>query len=1571
MKKVLFVFFLLISFLSFSQTRYIDDVFSSVNITSDVAYGQNVSILPMLQGLPPVMDTLLCDIYQPLNDTLTNRPVIILIHTGSFLPPVLNGQPTGSKTDSSIVENCKRWAKKGFVAVAMNYRLGWNPSSPSQTIRTATQLQAAYRGIHDAKAMVRYLRKTVAEDGNLYGIDDNKIIVGGQGTGAFISMGYATLDTVSELFIYPKFWDTSDPNPANHTPLIQPDFGIPGPITYGYGNLDGTDTTYYPANYPPFNFPTDVLWNFPNHPSYSSDVSMSFNLGGSLADLDWLDGGQVPHVSFHCENDPFSDIDTGVIIVPSTGDIVISNVVGSRTVVHYNTLFGNNNGFNQSGLNDTLTQLANAYNSAWSSQHGLVYDGLYVFDTPDPSSSPNAYGEMPFHQSSPWDWWDLAAYDASFAALNGAPAGYGAANSLLNNPDMSSTKGRLFLDTIQGYLNPRIYANLFGINPPVQCDLVTTINQSAPSSSSSCDGFILVTSISSASITSYSCTNSQGTVISNNNFAVNLCADVYIYNVVDNLGCTTSDTIFLGNVYGCTDTLANNYEWYANIDDGSCVYPMGCTNPVALNYDPNAIVDDGSCIVCDLVTTINQSPPSSSSSCDGFILLTSISSVPISSYSCTNSQGNSISTNNFAVNLCADTYIYSVYDSLGCSTIDTIFLGDVYGCTDSTAFNFEWYANTDDGSCIPFIYGCVDPNALNYDSLANTDDGSCCIEAFSQIGQDIYGSQMMDQAGYSVSLSGDGNTLAVGSPYSDSNGTNSGKVKLYTKIYDANLSTFTWTQIGQTIYGSYSNDQAGRSLSLSEDGNTVAIGAPFNDGNGTSSGQVKIYQNSGSYWTQIGQNIHGNYHDVLGYSLSLSNDGYSLAIGSPYSGKVWLYEKSGNYWNQIEIIYGYSYNQAGWSVSLSGDGNTLAIGSPNNHLNGYSSGMVELYEKNIFGSWSFVMNIFGQAGDRSGSSVSIDKNGNTLAIGSPDSDSNGFNSGKVKLYSKISDPNLGTWTWTQSGQTIYGGSSDQSGSSVSINADGNIVAIGSPYNSSNGYESGKVLLYENIGSYWNQIGQDINGENSQDEAGWSVSLSGDGNTVAVGLPGNSDNGSYSGKAKVMTNTAPCAGCIDPLALNFDSVAYVDDGSCIFPSGCTDPFAYNYDSLAISDDGSCLYCDLTNTFFINNNTPGNCNGFVVANSSSSNLPISYLWNTGSIQNNLIGLCPGIYTLTLTDAVGCTLEDTVFMNVIYGCTDPLALNYDPNATIDDGSCSYSSNCTSPKPTGLYAYDIIDTRAKIGWDNMNDPNCMVWKYFVRYREVGTSQWTTKSAGVGNGLCNFGLNTVTKQLLNLTPSTTYEFRMKAFYCGGTSSNYSTPVQFTTADVCPDMTNLTTTTFNGNQAKVRFNWDTTGAYTFARILLRVDTAGSAWQTAGGFGIYYPQLFVNKFGLTPGQSYRAQGRTFCDSNITAYRSPTWTAPIFWTQPGSIREEGGLSINNLDIYPNPSRDVFNITFNSDEKQALRIRILSVVGAEVYSEDRENFIGEYTKQVSLDRYGKGIYFLEIETNNGIINKKLILQ
>ena len=78
---------------------------------------------------------------------------------------------------------------------------------------------------------------------------------------------------------------------------------IPFVIPAIFGNINGTDLTYFPANTPPFNAPAPFVFNQPNNPSYSNDINMAFNLGGALADISWLEAGDVPIVSFHCEND--------------------------------------------------------------------------------------------------------------------------------------------------------------------------------------------------------------------------------------------------------------------------------------------------------------------------------------------------------------------------------------------------------------------------------------------------------------------------------------------------------------------------------------------------------------------------------------------------------------------------------------------------------------------------------------------------------------------------------------------------------------------------------------------------------------------------------------------------------------------------------------------------------------------------------------------------------------------------------------------------------------------------------------------------------------------------------------------------------------------------------------------------------------------------------------------------------------------------------------------------------------------------------------------------------------------
>jgi dienelactone hydrolase len=448
LQAILAVFFIGIGIATNAQTRYLDDVFTEVTVTSDVVYANNISILPLLQGLTPEATDLVCDIYEPTGDSVANRPVIIVAHTGSFLPAVINGQPTGTKTDSSIVEQCTRWAKKGYVAVAMTNRLGWNPSSTDQNTRTSTLLQASYRGIQDARSMIRFMRQDEA-NGNNYGIDGSKIVMGGQGTGAYIALGVATLDTSAELFL-PKFLDLTDP--ANPVPYIFP------PV---FGNIWGTDMGYIPVTDTAGNSVLDSLGNpvmapfaLPNNVGYSSDISLAFNLGGALADISWLQPGDVPIVSFHCENDPYAPIDTGDVIVPTTGDFVVE-VMGSRTVQHYSNQYLNNDVFVQAGLTDAFTTSANVNNN------GL--EGFNMFNTPTPSVTPNAFGELEEEQGSPWDWWDNTTYDVMFSAVNGAPAGYGAANSLLGNPNMSSANGNLYIDTIQGYLNPRIYVAL-GLN---------------------------------------------------------------------------------------------------------------------------------------------------------------------------------------------------------------------------------------------------------------------------------------------------------------------------------------------------------------------------------------------------------------------------------------------------------------------------------------------------------------------------------------------------------------------------------------------------------------------------------------------------------------------------------------------------------------------------------------------------------------------------------------------------------------------------------------------------------------------------------------------------------------------------------------------------------------------------------------------------------------------------------------------------------------------------------------------------------------------------------------------------
>lgn len=434
--------------LNAQNDRYLDEIFSEFNVTSNVIYGENIGIITK----EPKSEELMMDVYEPKGDSVSNRPVVLMLHTGSFLPKIYNGQPTGDKTDNAIVEACERFAKKGYVAVAINYRLGWNPESPSEDVRRSTLIQAAYRGLQDVKTAVRFLRKSVGE-GNSYGIG-NKFAVGGYGTGGYLSLALATLNNYETELLLPKFIDDSEETMATYGQAV------PYIIQSQLGNFEATDYGYHPTiDLDGDGVFQDVPLCVPNHVGYSSEVDMVFNAGGALPDISWLEAGEVPIASMHVIEDPDAPYGEGPVIVPTTGEFVIT-AHGSKLVQEKAHQLDNNDVFK--GLTTTLTD-ANYGNGSGAENAATAghddYPGLFGMILDTLSTTPTPCG-MPTVSGAPWDWWDNAVYDSIAGPIQDQSAGVMGCLATKSNLDMSETKGKAYADMLEEFFTPRVYAAL-------------------------------------------------------------------------------------------------------------------------------------------------------------------------------------------------------------------------------------------------------------------------------------------------------------------------------------------------------------------------------------------------------------------------------------------------------------------------------------------------------------------------------------------------------------------------------------------------------------------------------------------------------------------------------------------------------------------------------------------------------------------------------------------------------------------------------------------------------------------------------------------------------------------------------------------------------------------------------------------------------------------------------------------------------------------------------------------------------------------------------------------------------
>lgn len=265
-----------------------------------------------------------------------------------------------------------------------------------------------------------------------------------------------------------------------------------------------------------------------------------------------------------------------------------------------------------------------------------------------------------------------------------------------------------------------------------------------------------------------------------------------------------------------------------------------------------------------------------------------------------------------------------------------------------------------------------------------------------QKGSDLNGEARYDYFGYAVNMP-DANTLAVGADRNDDHGTNAGEVNIY-KWNGTN-----WVLKGQGIGGESESDQSGRSVSM-PDSNTVAIGAPYNDGGGTASGHARVFTWNGAAWVQKGNDIDGAKAGDFSVNLSMP-DPNTIAFGSGFNsdggynaGEARVFEWNGSAWVQKGgDLEGMANQEFGWSVDMP-DANTLAVGGYRASPNGMETGFVSVFNWDG-NNWIKVGNdIQGTtAYEWFGWSISM-PNANTIVAGAPNCGDLGRYRGRTRVY---------------------------------------------------------------------------------------------------------------------------------------------------------------------------------------------------------------------------------------------------------------------------------------------------------------------------------------------------------------------------------------------------------------------------------------------------------------------------------------------------------------------------------------------------------------------------------------------